>query len=67
MLNWTVTFFIIMAAMTAKEHFKKKEASKYALNIQSTDIKLEMLETLLDEGALSQEEFEKQKGKLLEA
>ena len=65
MLYWTAIFFIVMVAMIVKEHFQKKGAHKYALNIQSAEIKLEMLEALLDDGALSQEEFDKQKVKLL--
>ena len=65
MRNMTMIYFIIFGAMTVKEHFKKKEASEYALDIQSTNIKLEMLKTLLEDGALSQEEFDKQKVKLL--
>ena len=66
MLRWTITFFIIMVVMTVKEYVKKKEASECALDIQSTDIELEMLKSLLDDGILSQEEFDKQKAKLLE-
>ena len=64
MPGWTAIFFIVMVVLMAKEHFKKKSASEYALDIQSTNIKLEMLEALLDDGALSQEEFDKQKDKL---
>ena len=66
MRYWTIIFFAVMCAMIAKEHFKKKEAAEYALEIQSTDIKLEMLKTLLDDGDISQEEFDKQKTKLHE-
>ena len=66
MLEQTIIFFIIMAVLIVKEHFKKKEASNYALGIQSTNIKLEVLNTLLEDGALNQEEFERQKVKLLD-
>ena len=67
MISWTVIFFIIMGALIAKEHFKKKEAYEYALDVQSKNIKLEMLETLRDEKVLSQKQFDKQKEKLFEA
>ena len=66
MINLTVIYFIIFVALTMKERFKKKEAYKYALDIQSMDIKVEMLKTLLDDGVLSQEEFDKQEAKLLD-
>ena len=65
MLNWSVMFFVVMGALELKELLKKKEAAEYALNIQSADIKHEMLQTLLEDGALTHEEFEKQKAKLL--
>ena len=63
-LSWSITYFIIMIAMTLKQHFKKKEAAEYVLDVQSTSIKLEMLETLLADGVLSQDAFDKQKEKL---
>ena len=66
MLEWTIIFFILMAAIEAKERLKKKEAHEYAVDIQCTSVKFEMLKTLLDDGVLSQEEFDKQKTKLLE-
>ena len=37
----------------------------YLSDSQSAKIKLEMLDELLDDGAISQEECEKQKGKIL--
>ena len=64
MLNWTVIFFILMVAVEAKERFKKKEAQEYALDVQCADIKLGMLKTLLEDGALTPEEFDIQKMKL---
>ena len=66
MINLTVVYFIIFVALTMKERFKKKEAYNYAVDIQSMDIKMEMLKTLLDDGVLSQDEFDKQEAKLLE-
>ena len=67
MVNLTVVYFIIFVALTMKERFKKKEAYDYALDIQSMALKIEMLKTLLDDGVISQEEFNKQEAKLLEA
>ena len=64
MLNATIIFFILMFALEAKERFKKKEAQEYAVEIQCTNVKLEMLKTLLDDGVLSQEEFDIQRVKL---
>ena len=66
MFNMTVLYFTVHIIMTVKERFKKKEAYEYALDIQSANIKIEMLKTLLDDGVLSQEEFDKQEEKLLE-
>ena len=66
MRNWTIIFFIIAFALISKENFKKKEAAEYALDIQTSNIQLEMLEVLLADGVLSQEEFDKQKMKLHE-
>ena len=66
MLEWTIIFFILFVAIEAKDRFKKKEAYEYALEIQCTSIKLEMLEALLDDGVLTHEECDKQKAKLME-
>jgi hypothetical protein len=65
MLEHSIIYFIIFVALTMKERFKKKEAYEYALDIQSTDIKIEMLKTLCDDGVLSQVECDKQEAKLL--
>ena len=65
MLNGTIIFFVVMVALTVKDYFKQKSASEYALDIQSTDIKLEMLETLLDDGVLSHDDYEEQRSKLV--
>ena len=62
---FTVSYFVIAGFIFVKESLKKKEVYSYALDIQSKDIKLEMLQELLDDGVLSKEEFEIQKGKLL--
>ena len=67
MLNMTIVYFVIAIAMNIKERFKKKEALKYAANIQTANIKIEMLKSLLSEGILNQEEFDNQKTKLLKA
>ena len=64
MLNYMVIYSIIAGTLTAKESYKKKEAAEYALDIQCTNIKCEMLECLLAEGVLSKEEFDKQRAKL---
>ena len=61
----TVSYFIIVTVVTAKENLKKKMAPEYVSDSKSTEIKLEMLDELLDDGAISREECEKQKGKLL--
>ena len=61
----TAVFFVIAGAVAAKEHFKKKMAPEYVSDAKSAEIKLEMLDELLDDGAISQEECEKQKGKIL--
>ena len=66
LLNLTVGYFVIAGFIFVKESFKKKEAYAYALDIQSDDIKLEMLNAMLDDGDLTQEAFEKQKAKLME-
>ena len=60
----TISYFVIAGFVFVKESFKKKEAYAYALDIQRSDIKLEMLNSLLDDGVLSQEEFDIQKAKL---
>ena len=67
MLNLSIVYFVAFGAITAKEHFKEKEAHNYALDLQSKSIKLEMLKSLRDGGVLSQEEFDKQETKLSEA
>lgn len=64
MLNMSIIFFVVMVAVTVKEHIKKKDAVEYALKAQGENIKLEVLKTFLDDGVLSHEEFEKLKGKL---
>ena len=67
LLTFSISYFVIAGYIFVKESFKKKEAYAYALDIQSKDIKLEMLKALLDDGILSQEDFDIQKVKLLEA
>ena len=62
----TIIFIILTGAIETKERFKKKEAQEYALDIRCTEIKREMLKTLLDDGVLNQEECDKQMAKLLE-
>ena len=64
--GWTITYFVIAIAAAVQEHFKKKAASEYAIDIKSMNIKLEMLQALLNDGVLSQEEFDMQKVRLLE-
>ena len=66
LLSLSVSYIIIAGFIFGKESLKKKEAYAYALDIQSKDIKLETLKSLLDDGVLSQEEFDIQKAKLLE-
>ena len=66
LLDLSIIYFIIAGFILAKETFKKKEAYAYALDIQSYDIKLEMLKAMLDDGDITQEAFEKQKTKLTE-
>ena len=67
-INFSISYFVIAGFIWVKEFFKEKEAYAYAyeLAIQNKDIKLETLKALLDDGVLSQEEFEIQKVKLLE-
>ena len=66
LLAMSISYFVIAAFIYGKESLKKKEAYAYAVEIQSDDIKLETLKALLDDGVLSQEEFEIQKVKLLD-
>ena len=67
LLTFSISYFVIAGYIFVKESFKKKEAYAYALDIQSKDIKLAMLTALLDDGALSREDFDIQRVKLLEA
>ena len=66
LLNLTISYFVIAGVVFLKETFKKKEAYAYPLDIQRKDIKLETLKALLDDGVLSQEDFDVQKVKLLQ-
>ena len=66
LLPWSLGYFICAAFIFIKEYFKKKEAYDYALEIQTADVKLELLKALLNDGVLTQEEFDEQKVKLLE-
>ena len=66
LLTFSISYFTIAGYIFVKESFKKKEAYSYALDIQSKDIRLETLKALLDDGVLSQEEFDIQKVKLIE-
>ena len=65
MFNGTIIFFVVTTALTVKDYFKQKSATEYALDIQSTDIKLEMLGTLLDDGVLSRDDYEEQRSKVI--
>ena len=53
-------FFVTSVAMEIKYRFKeqKKESAKDVLSFKSTEDKLAMLKVLLDEGILTQEEFD---------
>ena len=64
--NLTISYFVIAGFVFVKESLKEKEAYAYALDIQKKDIILETLNALHDDGALSQEDFDIQKAKLLE-
>ena len=57
-------YLILAAFLFIKEQFKEKEARAYAVDIQTVDVKLEVLKALLDDGVLTEEEFDRQKGKL---
>ena len=67
MRDWSIVYFIVMVVMTVKENVKRRVAPEdvqAALDIECANIKCEMLQTLLDDGVLSREEFDKQEAKL---
>ena len=66
LLPMSFIYIIFATIIFMKVYFKKKEAYDYAVDIQTADIKLEVLNSLLEDGVLTQEEFDNQKAKLLE-
>ena len=70
-LNWfvffiysSVIYLIIVIVLEIKKYLKKKEVTAYGSDL-STDEKLAMLKTLLDNGVLTQEEYDNKKEELL--
>ena len=70
-VNWYVfliysssVYLAIVIVLEIKKYLKKKEVTAYAHDL-STDEKLAMLKTLLDNGVLTQEEYDCKKGRLL--
>jgi len=57
-------YLVVVIAFNIKYHFKAKEKSEY-LSVKTTDDKIAVLKNLLDEGVLTQEEFDGKKEKLL--
>ena len=63
--NYVLGYLAIIIVLNIKQYFKAKGKPKTAQPAQSTDDKLVMLKTLLDDGVLTQEEFDRKKEKLL--
>jgi len=65
--SYTMGYLIATAALEIKQYFKKmgEKSSKEILPDQSTEEKLTMLHILLNDGILTQEEFDQKKMKLL--
>lgn len=65
MPSFTLGYLVVAAALEIKLYFKKKVKPAYVLSVQSTGDTLAMLKALLDDGVLTQEEFDCKKEKLL--
>jgi len=63
-IYFSVLYLVIVAAVEIKKYFKKKEQTEYA-TVLSTDEKLVMLKTLLDNSVLTQEEYYHKEKELL--
>ena len=61
LVYFTVGYIIVAAIMHLKYYFKSKEKSVYVASASSTEDQLSMLQTLLNDGILSQEEFDQKK------
>jgi len=64
-IYFSVLYFVIVAIVEIKKYFKKNEKTKYNPAL-SSDEKLAMLKTLLDNSVLTQEEYDRKKGELLD-
>ncbi|MCL2376180.1 MAG: SHOCT domain-containing protein [Defluviitaleaceae bacterium] len=60
----SIIYLVIIIAIEAKKYLKKKEMTAYT-HALSTDEKLAMLKTLLDNSVLTQEEYDRKKEELL--
>jgi len=60
----TLAYLVVAAVLNIKLYFKTKAAPEYALPAKSADDKVTMLKILLDDGVLTQEEFDQKKAKL---
>jgi uncharacterized membrane protein len=62
----TIWFIVAVVALEIKQYFKSKEKEMPAdiMHSQSTDDKISMLQTLLEDGILTQEEFDRKKTSL---
>ena len=59
--GYILGYLVIAVVLNIKYYFKSKVKPEYALTAQSTDDKLAMLKILLDDGVLTQEEFDGKK------
>ena len=64
MPNYTLGYLVVAVVLNLKYYFKTKKTSEDAPAVQNTDDKLAMLKRLLDDGVLTQEEFDCKKEKL---
>jgi len=58
---FTLGYIVVVVVLNLKYYFKEKEKSGYTPSAPSTEDKLSMLQVLLDDGTLSQEEFDQKK------
>ncbi|MCL2396540.1 MAG: SHOCT domain-containing protein [Defluviitaleaceae bacterium] len=63
----TLGYLAVVVIFEIKHYFKKKTAPGYEPPAKSAEDKLAMLKILLDDGVLTQEEFDCKKGKLMDA
>jgi len=64
-IYFSALYLVIITVIEIKKYFKKKEMTGHA-PVLSADEKLAMLKTLLDNSVLTQEEYDRKKGELLD-